>query len=754
MSTTIENTESATIDKLSPTTNFYSYVNQEWLDDPLNAIPDDYSSWGGFTKLHDDGLKNQISMVKNMTYDKSIQLNVEQEKIAAIWNASSERFKKWNRNESDYSPIVNEINNLNKHLNNSISINHKSAHLNNLATYLHYSQTTGIGNVLDFDKGSDLLVTNNVVLDISTCGLSLPTRDYYLEESYSEKLNMFRTHLQNVKMLIENNTSLVMDSNFVDNVINFESKIAKYTMKPEQSRRYDEYYTNTTLVGLYKDINNIRSLDIKDGNYTDDDQKFLLDLEGVSSTEVFFERLYELFNFRQILKTNVNKHFDDNDKNKPNPEHITVYDGDSIRRCLGLIFDIKNLNEYISFLTYKVIKSFYSISSKELDDEFFDFYQRKMNGQTTQNPEDKRNIGIVNQLAGEMMGKIYVEKVFSENDKGNIERMIEDVLSVMKESLETNDWLTEPTKKEALHKLGKFSYKIGYPDKWKDYSQLNIVSNMSLYEIYKVSKKWKLQVEFYDKINSKVDKDEWHMTPQTVNAYYSPTLNEIVFPAAILQPPFYHKSLETIKTDINIGADLDIVNSELCILAANLGGIGAVIAHEITHGFDDQGRKFDSDGNLNNWWTDDDVKLFDLKCNKVKSIARDYSYISSLVDSTENNLGIHKMNPDLTMGENLADLGGLSLALKVLNRRILQEPIINIEEKMSSAHRIFFKSWANVWKLNIKHDRKLMLLSCDPHAPCDFRGNLVKNCDEFYEAFDVKPGDKMYLSKGDRLVMW
>ena len=162
MSSTIENIKSVSNDNLSPSINFYSYVNQEWLDNPLNSIPDDYSSWGGFTKLHDDGLKNQINMVKILTSDKSNQLTNEQQKIAAIWNASSDRFTNWSRNESDYSPIVNEIKNLNKHLNNRISINHKSAHLNNLATYLHYSQKTGIGNVLDFDNLSGLLGTNKL----------------------------------------------------------------------------------------------------------------------------------------------------------------------------------------------------------------------------------------------------------------------------------------------------------------------------------------------------------------------------------------------------------------------------------------------------------------------------------------------------------------------------------------------------------------------------------------------------------------
>ena len=555
MSNTVENMKVHLEDERSPGEDFYSYVNQEWLDDPNNSIPDDYSSWGGFTQLYDDSLNNQINMVKTITANSSVNLNTEEKKISAIWNASSDRFNKWSKNESDYSPIIVEINNISMHLNRDYTSTRscsnsssENIYVTNLANYLHYSQETGIGNVLDFDKGSDLLKTDNIVLDISTSGLSLPTREYYFEDTYSEKLTLFKKHLQNVKTIVENNTNLVLDSNFVDNIISFEKKIAKYTMKPEQSRRYDEYYTNTTLSNLYKDINSIKSLDIKSQNYEDNDKNLSLNSEEVASTEIFFERLYKLFNFRQILKINVEKNFDITDNNKPITEHITVYDGDAIRRCLHLIFDMKNLNEYKSFLIYKVITSFYSISSKELDDEFFDFYQRKMNGQKTQKTEDKRNICIVNQLAGEMMGKIYVDKYFSENDKSKIEGMIDDVLSIMKDSLENNDWLTSPTKKEALYKLSKFSYKIGYPDKWKDYSKLNISPNMSLYEIFKESQKWKLQVEFYDKINSKVDKDEWHMTPQTVNAYYSPTLNEIVFPAAILQPPFYHKSIDTIKS--------------------------------------------------------------------------------------------------------------------------------------------------------------------------------------------------------------
>ena len=352
-----------------------------------------------------------------------------------------------------------------------------------------------------------------------------------------------------------------------------------------------------------------------------------------------------------------------------------------------------------------------------------------------------------------MMGKLFVAKYFSEKDKTHLQILIGKVLGIMNTSINTNDWLTEKTKQLALEKLGKFTSKIGYPDKWKDYSEFKITSENSLYDIYKIATKWSLQVDFFDKLNSKLDKNEWHMTPQTVNAYYSPNLNEIVFPAAILQPPFYHKSTATVLNDLDIKDEVNIIGDELCLLAANLGGIGAVIAHEITHGFDDQGRKFDSSGNLNNWWTDEDIELFNGKCDKVKQIANRYKYYEDTDNDNDNdnqNKKEHDMNPDLTMGENLADMGGLSMSLKALNSYLTNKS----DEVTLATHRVFFKSWANIWKLNIRHDRKVMLLACDPHAPCDFRGNLVKNYPEFHRAFGVNEGDNMYLPEEERLVMW
>ena len=247
----------------------------------------------------------------------------------------------------------------------------------------------------------------------------------------------------------------------------------------------------------------------------------------------------------------------------------------------------------------------------------------------------------------------------------------------------------------------------------------------------------------FRKLNSVLDREEWRMTPQTVNAYFMPTQNEIVFPAAILQPPFFHKDSSTIDFDTKDERLLD-QNMDLSV-PANFGGIGAVIAHEITHGYDDKGRKFDGDGNLNDWWTKEDAELFTGKTEIMAKSAEKYQFID-----TQDNNKVYKMNPKLCMGENLADLGGLSLSLQALLKSLNGQSADVIKASL----RILFKSWANVWKLNIKKDSRINRLTTDPHAPCEFRANLVQHMDEFYDAFDVVEGDAMFLEKDCRVRMW
>ena len=239
-----------------------------------------------------------------------------------------------------------------------------------------------------------------------------------------------------------------------------------------------------------------------------------------------------------------------------------------------------------------------------------------------------------------------------------------------------------------LSKLERFRKKIGYPDRWKDYSDFNVKMGDSLYEISKKAKKWTLRVDFFEKLNSVLDRDEWRMTPQTVNAYFMPTQNEIVFPAAILQPPFYHASKDTI--DFDVTAEEEIASGSFdMVKPANFGGIVAVIAHEITHGYDDKGRKFDADGNINDWWSEEDANLFGKYTNIMGKSAEKYTFVD--IESEEKKE--YKMNPHLTMGENLADLGGLSLSLKALLKSL--EASKASPEVRKASLRVLFKSWSN-----------------------------------------------------------
>lgn len=725
---------------ITPNENFYQYVNKEWLEDPNNKIPEDYSSWGGFTKLYDDGLYKQIDIIKEIS-NKSIEdLTPEELKVLSIWNASKKRFDTWDKNENHLTYILKEINYLNDNLSN---ITTSQDYIQKIANYLYYTQINGIDNVIDFDKGSNLDNIEQVVLDISVGGLSLPSSEYYVDDNFKDKLRLFKTHLTNIKTILETNTHIKLNNNFVDRVIKYETNIAKYMMKPEQSREYDKYYTNTNLEDLYTDINNLKSLESKKDNYPENDKKYFITTNNQELVKLFFETLYSLFQFRKRLSTNLETNFKENE-DKPNKYHITAYDGDGIRRCLKLLFDMDNLESYKSYLIYKIISKYSGYCSQELNEEYFDFYQRKLGGQEKQKSIDKRNINVVNTFGGELLGKLFVNRYFPEHSKVKVQQMIENVLDTMKISLTNNDWLTEETKEKALLKLSKFKYKIGYPDVWKDYSQLNFNLEDDLYTISKKYNQWSLEINFYQKLNSKLDKEEWRMTPQTVNAYFMPTQNEIVFPAAILQPPFYHTSIDTIDFDIQ-NEKAYLYDTDYILKSVNYGAIGAVIAHEITHGYDDKGRKFDENGNLNDWWNEKDTELFSKKCELMTHSVMKYKY----VDEEQKE---YSMKPELTMGENLADIGGMSLSIKALLIELEKMKLNDIEICMCL--RNFFKSWANVWKQNISKERRIMLLNVDPHAPTDFRGNLVQHIDNFYQVFNIKEGDTMYLPPEQRMTMW
>jgi predicted metalloendopeptidase len=378
-----------------------------------------------------------------------------------------------------------------------------------------------------------------------------------------------------------------------------------------------------------------------------------------------------------------------------------------------------SLEDWKLYAKWRVLSDAAPYLSKKFDDESFNFNSKVLRGIQEQEPRWKRAVENIDGLMGEAVGKIYVEKYFPAEDKARMEKLVRNLLAAYKESIESLDWMSPETKKAAEEKLAKFTYKIGYPDKWRDYSSLQIKADDLVGNVTRA-------VEFeynrdLNKLGKPIDRTEWGMTPQTVNAYYNPLMNEIVFPAAILQPPFFNKNTDD---------------------AANYGGIGAVIGHEIGHGFDDSGSQYDGDGNLRSWWTEQDRKEFDARTAKLVAQYEAFTPVP----------GEH-VNGKLTLGENIGDLGGLSIAYKAykLSLNGKEPPVID----GFTADQRFFMGWAQVWARLYRDEELRQRLVTDPHSPSEYRCNgVVRNVPQFYTAFDVKESDKLYLKPEERVKIW
>ncbi|MBJ8342604.1 M13 family metallopeptidase [Antrihabitans sp. YC3-6] len=390
-------------------------------------------------------------------------------------------------------------------------------------------------------------------------------------------------------------------------------------------------------------------------------------------------------------------------------------------RSFASLWTSEPLDDWRAWLTWRVLNARSPYLTSALVDEHFDFYGRTLTGTEENRERWKRGVSLVQDLLGETVGKLYVERHFPASAKARMQELVENLREAYRRNITDLEWMSPETRTAALAKLDKFTPKIGYPDKWRDSSGLEIAAD-DLVGNYRRG-----YAAEYDrdlaKLGGPVDRDEWFMTPQTVNAYYNPGMNEIVFPAAILQPPFFD-------------ADADD--------AANYGGIGAVIGHEIGHGFDDQGAKYDGDGNLVDWWTDADRTEFG---KRTTALIEQYGEFEPKA------LPGHKVNGEFTIGENIGDLGGLSIALVAYDiaRNGNPAPVI---DGLTGLQRVFF-GWAQVWRTKARNEEALRRLAIDPHSPPEFRCNgVIRNIDSFYEAFDVNPGDALYLEPDQRVKIW
>lgn len=386
---------------------------------------------------------------------------------------------------------------------------------------------------------------------------------------------------------------------------------------------------------------------------------------------------------------------------------------------VGQQFSKTPLTTWKNYLKFHLVSDMAPYLSKAFDSEHFRFYGTVVRGQQEQKERWKRVLQVVDNSVGELLGQMYVGQHFKPEAKKRMLDLVNNLQSTYADRIKRLPWMSEPTKKKALAKLGTFLKKIGYPDKWRDYQGLEITADNYVQNILHAAR---FEYNYtISKLGKPVDRMEWQMTPPTVNAYYNPAFNEIVFPAGILQYPFFEMS----------GDD-----------AVNYGGIGAVIGHEMTHGFDDQGRQYDADGNLNDWWQEEDAKQFKERADKVIAQFNGYKVLDTV-----------SVNGELTLGENLADLGGLAISYEAF-KKTAQGKNGKAIDGLTPDQR-FFLSWAQVWRASTRPEEMANRIVTDPHSPNEWRCNgPLSNVDAWYQAFDIKPGDKMYKAPKDRISVW
>lgn len=509
---------------------------------------------------------------------------------------------------------------------------------------------------------------NTVYLGNFSIGMG---RDYYQKDNKenTEALQKYQDYVMAIFKVLKDEKAAEKAKQMVD----FERSIAKLMLTNEEDRNPNLSYNPQTMAELSKLVKNINLPQ-------------LLKNVGVNTDKVVISEIRLYKQYDKFI----------NEKNLP------------------LIKD---------YLKYQLVADNASNLTKELDELSFNFYSKELQGQQEQRPMNKRALSVINGILGEAFGKLYVEKYFPPKAKEEMVTLVDYLKKSFAQHIKDVTWMSDATKEKALAKLNKFTVKVGYPDKWEDYSKLTIepAAKSVYYTNLQRVNEWAYQKSL-EKVGKPVDKTKWGMSPQTVNAYYNPLYNEIVFPAAILQPPFF-----------NFEADP----------AVNFGGIGAVIGHEMTHGFDDSGAEFDGDGNLKNWWTPEDKKNFE---NATKALAKQY-------DQYEPVKGVF-VNGTFTSGENIADLGGVNIAFDALQMYLKDKGNVGKISNFTQDQR-FFISWGTVWR-TLSTDKYLTnQVKTDPHSPGYFRsfGPLV-NVDAWYKAFDVKEGDKLYKKPEDRIKIW
>lgn len=539
---------------------------------------------------------------------------------------------------------------------------------NALAAFFGENQKIGVGSPLAFYISVDAKDSTRYATHVWQSGLGLPDRDYYFNETerFAALRAGYLAHIENMFNL----AGLKDGKAAAQTIMALETKLAGFHWTKVESRNSTKRYNKFNVA----DLNTVTDA----FNWTT-----YLAAQGVAAqTDLII--------------------------NQP-----------SFVKGFGETFAATSLADWQTYLTFHTLSNFAGSLTTAIENENFDFYSKQLSGREEQRPMWKRGVGVVNANLGEVIGKVYVNRHFKPEAKVRMTQLVENLRGAYGASIDDLEWMSDATKKAAHVKLASFDPKIGYPDKWEDYSALKIKSDDLVGN--KMRSGSVAHNKEVAKLGGPIDRQEWGMTPQTVNAYYNPTKNEIVFPAAILQPPFF-----------NLSADD----------AVNYGGIGAVIGHEMGHGFDDQGSKYDGDGNMRNWWTEDDLAAFKMRTDNLVAQYSDYAVFDDL-----------NVNGELTLGENIGDLSGVTIAYKAY-KTSLNGKTAPVIDGLTGDQR-FFMGYAQVWRGKMVEKSLRNRVATDPHSPAEFRAlGSLSNMPEFYRAFDVKAGDAMYIAPEKRVKIW
>ena len=643
---------------VKPGDDFFRYVNGTWFD--KTEIPADRTRWGSFDELRQNTDKDALAILKDAA-SKKLDPKSDQAKAVNVYKTYMDTIS---RNKLGIKPIKSTL--------AKIDAVKSIADLNKLIIEMQPQGGLGFYGI---GVSPDAKNSNRNVVNIGLGSLGLPDRDYYVSEDADskEKREKYVAHVARMLQLIGDKPEVALAN--AKKVLAIETAMATPRLDRVERRDRRKTYNPMSVADLQK-----------------------------LTPSVNWDSYIKGVGISKLDSVIVSQ-----------PKYMTA---------LETIFKENKIDEWKAYLLWSLLNKSSDVLTTDLEKANWDFYSKALQGAKAQRPREERALQVVNGTVGEALGRLYVEQKFPAEAKEKARKMIDNIFLAFENRINNLPWMTPETRKGAINKLRKSVVKIGYPDKWKDYSKLEIKSIQeggSYYENMKNVTKWGFAENIAD-LQKPVDKTRWGMSPQTVNAYYNASYNEIVFPAAILQPPFYDYKADE---------------------ALNYGGIGAVIGHEISHGFDDSGSRYNADGNLVNWWTEDDLKQF---TGLGGALAAQYSALEPLPGTF--------VDGKFTLGENIGDLGGINAAYDGLQIHLKQNGNPGLIDGYTPEQRLFI-SWATIWRSKMRDEAIKNQVKTDPHSPGQYRAYVpLVNVDEFYKAFDIKETDKLYVKPENRVKIW